>query len=254
LDRFFKIADPSFGFGIAARAIDIGKTLVIYKHKDAHYAKKFGRSIRTIQHWRSVGAPLDDGSAMGAFIRLKELNRTGGKRPISEMKAPEISAEELAAVKRGAEAALQRLTDQEARCSAELSAAQSQGADQQLVGVLMDRWLKVSGELRSFNLAIEKFRKETGEIIQRDKVAAAFGWVALWFKIAADRLHTHGPVALAGITEPDQLQKRLDAELCKAFWGSLHEASKRAAEDLDVWACKTMINALHSRGFAPTDA
>jgi hypothetical protein len=250
---FRQFAGTSFRFRMGAGSIDTGNSDVTYKHKDSFYAKKFSRSIRTIQNWRSVGAPLDDAEAMDAFIKLKERNKTGKRLPSSEMKAPEIAPEELAAVKRGAEAALQRLVEQEARCSAELSAAQAKRADQDLVEMLMSRWLRVSGELRSFNLAIEKFRKETGEIIQRDKVTHGLGWLALWLKLAFQRLSNVSAATLAAIEDPAELQKRLNSDVSKAVWGSLDEAVKRAPGDLDEWLAKQMVIALHGKGVAPTD-
>jgi hypothetical protein len=235
---------------MAAGSIDTGNSDVIYKHKDAFYAKKFGRSIRTIQHWRTAGAPLDDGGAMEAFIRMKELNKRGGKRPASELKAPEVTPEELGAVKRGAEAALQRLVEQEARCSAELSAAQVPQADQQLVEMLMSRWLKVSGELRSFNLAIEKFRKETGAVVSREAVLKVTEWLAVWWRMGCERFCIHSAPTLAAISEPAEVQWMLETKLAETVWGALKDASLKAPGDIDQLLAIDLVKILHAEGAA----
>lgn len=55
-----------------------------YKEPRGFYARKFGRSITTIDNWTRDNAPLDDDRAMAIFMRDKDAARKTQGAPVNE--------------------------------------------------------------------------------------------------------------------------------------------------------------------------
>jgi hypothetical protein len=222
-----------------------------YKHPLKHYEAQFQRSRRTILEWKNQGAPLDDQDAMKSFIALKKANQRGTPK-LDGIQIPAVAREDVEKVLRGAAHALKRLEAEEAEANQQLQLAKKSG-EAQLVEYATTRWLKLAQQLRAYDQAVEQARRDAGQLVELRQVIMVMDWTSLWLKLGVDRLRNTAPPTLAAISEPVELQKELDAQICKSFWNSLHDAKRLAPEHIDQELAVAMISALHSRGFARTD-
>ncbi|MFO1476130.1 MAG: hypothetical protein U1F98_05705 [Verrucomicrobiota bacterium] len=137
-------------------------------------AEIHGVTARTIRNWKAQGAPVNDPSALSAWLAGRRQPPRGSKpgstfqalaRDVLDAIPPAKQAKQAT----GAAAALRRLEQQEADdYSAYLRAVE--GGDMLQARIAHDRWLKTAEALRRHDLAIEQARRDAGELVPRSEM------------------------------------------------------------------------------------
>jgi hypothetical protein len=145
-----------------------------YKETYPNYAKRYGKSARTVKRWVAIGkektdhCPLDDPGEMRAWwSRCMTQKCPDGVLAVAvgemkeEEKVPEISSVELETDERGLEGALSRLEQVEVTLAAK--------ADQPGQAT---PWLNALSRMTSLKTNIRKELQASGELVPKKEVAA----------------------------------------------------------------------------------
>jgi hypothetical protein len=170
---------------------------------DANLARKWACDERTIRRWRKDLAPLRDAAKMRAWLAGRKNIPLGTTALLEGLRATETatSAKQDAPLATGAAAALSRLESAEAKAFSAFVRATESG-DMFAIKASRENWLKISENLRRFDLAIEEQRRDSGQLIVRSEVETAlkrFGWC---LRTSAETVTPHLAMQLMGETDP----------------------------------------------------
>jgi hypothetical protein len=137
-----------------------------YQHTQKHYASLYGRSVRTIAEYAKEGAPLDDPSAMQAYIKMKDARR----KRLADL--PHVEESEVADMSKGAAEALRRLEQAEAAAAVGVRKAE-EGGDPEQIEASRKVWFRACRELRYFDKTVNMERRDGLELVPKAEAVEA---------------------------------------------------------------------------------
>jgi len=131
-------------------------------------AVKYGCTPRTIRRWKRDNAPLGDAQAMTKWLSSRRTlpADTGVLLSKRRTRAAKAATVTTAPENEGAAFALRRLEKAEAAAYRQFQAATTTG-DAISVKSSRENWLRISEQLRAYDLAVESTRRECGDLVER---------------------------------------------------------------------------------------
>lgn len=169
-------------------------------------AKKYDVSARTIARWRTDGAPLDNDKSMAHWLASRRQLNDGTRKRLTEARHRVRQKADPSNHVPGAAAALRRLELSEADAYAAFQAALKDG-DPGLIRSERETWLRISTELRRYDLQIEVARRDAGELMSRKDIEAIL-------RRTADTIH----FATTGIAFKLSERKLLPTDVKRLLW------------------------------------
>lgn len=137
---------------------------------DRELARRWACDARTIRRWRKDRAPLDDDNRMREWLSGRKNLPPGTIRLLGKRTPAKVNAIEMDAVgDAGAGPALARLESTELKLFDTLQSALAAG-DPFAIRTARDSWLRVSAELRRYDLQVERERRVRQEMLPRGDV------------------------------------------------------------------------------------
>lgn len=131
-------------------------------NKTKQLAQLYGVTDRTVSLWAAAGAPLGDEQALDVWL-------AGRKQRVTKNKPASKSVPLVISGTAGAASALERLEQEELAAYAQLQKAIKDN-DPLAQRSARDAWLKISGELRKYDLLVEQARRSSGELIPKEEL------------------------------------------------------------------------------------
>jgi hypothetical protein len=193
-------------------------------------SKKYGRTVQTIRDWKTAGAPLADEAALDVWLSSRRKSVIKQTKP-KKSRIPVVLDDTA-----GAASALQRLERVELYAYNALQNAIA--ADDALkTRSARDSWLKISGELRKYDLLVEQARRSAGDLLPKSELLTIIRRMGYATRVAFQAAKTSIVPSLAASLDVQECDGIIE-ELTKQVWLS---AMRDLLGNVPDWAKDVVI-------------
>jgi hypothetical protein len=212
---------------------------------DAKLALKWACDERTIRRWRKDRAPLQDAKAMRSWLSTRKHIPLGTAALLEGIRTTDVAAGhavEDSKLPTGATFALNRLAAAEAAAYAAFCRATESG-DLVSIKARRETWLKISENLRRFDLAIEEARRDSGQLLPKAAIEHPLRQLGICLYAASNEMIPTVARELAG--ELDLVRARAIIRKC-CYQTAILSYAYLESQDCPRWMVDCLDNSLVS--------
>jgi hypothetical protein len=189
---------------------------------DSKLALRWGCDVRTIRRWRKAGAPLASAKKLAVWLTARK-NLPPGTEAILSGQAAKVmgkaSASSESEGNTGAAGALRRLESAERVTYKMLQTALKSGSAP-AIKTARENWLAIGNQLRQYDLAVARDRRDSGELIPRSEMELAAEGFMYWLRMAA----RPAAAKMAGILLASRDYITISDAIREQFWDDMISA------------------------------